>query len=219
VIYSFCAKENCADGNDAATSLVRDASGNLYGTTVAGGIQDANCIDGCGTIYRIAPDGSETVLYSFCSQANCADGFDPGGGLIIDPAGNLYGTTLFGGQQGCQNVGCGAIYRLGADGSYAVLYAFQGGSKGQWPIGELTADAAGNLYGSASGGVGLIFELTTAGVEKTLHKFCQTDCSDGHDPTGTLLLRDGFLYGTTFGGGMLGCNGQGCGVVYRVKAQ
>lgn len=218
VLYSFCAQQNCADGNDAANGIVLDAAGNIYGTTVGGGIDDPNCVDGCGTLYRLSPDGVLTVLHSFCSQENCSDGFSPAGAPVIDASGNLYGSAGFGGGKGCQ-IGCGVVYRFGADGTYTVLHAFEGGKRGQWPIGELTLDAKGNLYGAAGGDTGVVFEITAAGAEKTLHAFCQTDCSDGDRPTGALLLQRDYLYGTTFGGGILGCNGSGCGVVFRVKAE
>lgn len=218
VLYSFCAQPDCADGNDAANSIVRDVAGNIYGTTAGGGIDNPNCIDGCGTIFRLTPDGALTVLYSFCSQTNCSDGFDPLGGPVLDSTGNLYGSASFGGAIGCSHLGCGVIYRLAPDGTYSVLYAFKGGKQGQWPLGELAIDAGGNLYGAADGGTGgVLFEITAAGAEKTLHVFCQTDCSDGSNPTGTLLLQNGYLYGTTFGGGILGCGSFGCGVVFRLR--
>jgi uncharacterized repeat protein (TIGR03803 family) len=136
----------------------------------------------------------------------------------MDSSGNLYGLAAFGGAKGCQ-VGCGVVYKLAPNGAYTVLHAFEGGRLGQWPLGELTMDAQGNLYGAAGGSTGSLFEIAADGTEKTLHAFCRTDCSDGHSPTGTLMLQNGYLYGTTYGGGQLGCNGSGCGVVFRVKAE
>src|SRR5581483_4660198 len=91
VLYSFCSQPNCADGYQPYTSLIVDAKGNVYGTTPWGGAT------GWGTVFEVSSGGQETVLYSFCSQTNCADGSEPSSGLIRDAKGRFYGTTQDGG--------------------------------------------------------------------------------------------------------------------------
>src|ERR1700690_542278 len=91
VLYSFCPGTDCTDGYGPEAGLIQDAAGNLYGTTVGGGA------NGFGTIFKVDPSGQETVLYSFCSALNCADGSNPRDGLIQDTSGNFYGTTPMGG--------------------------------------------------------------------------------------------------------------------------
>ncbi len=88
-----------------------DAQGNLYGTTLYGGSPSASCSNNrCGTVFELA-SGTETVLYSFCSDANCTDGERPTAGVVLDSQGNLYGTTEGGGTLGC-NFGCGTVFKL-----------------------------------------------------------------------------------------------------------
>ena len=99
-LYSFCSQSNCTDGANPYTGLVQATDGNLYGTTSAGGANTTACGDaGCGTIYKITPNGALTTVYSFCSLANCADGTGPAG-LVQDTNGDLYGTTGGGGANG-----------------------------------------------------------------------------------------------------------------------
>lgn len=111
-LYSFCSLPACADGAEPLGPLVRDASGNLYGTTLYGGATE-NCDGqhgGCGVIFKLDPSGNETVLYSFTGGS---DGAYPGGGLTMDASGNLYGVTGIGGDTSCNPpVGCGAVYEL-----------------------------------------------------------------------------------------------------------
>ncbi len=101
VVYSFCVDGTCSDGQNPNSTPVGDDKGNVYGTVGAGGAQ------GSGGVYRVQPNGTETLLYSFCSLSVCTDGSNPGGGLILDTKGNLYGTTIFGGT-GHQ----GIVYKL-----------------------------------------------------------------------------------------------------------
>src|SRR6266481_4453259 len=91
VLYSFCAQSGCTDGNRPQAGLVRDQSGNLYGTTDEGGA------NGKGTVFAVSPTGVEAVLYSFCAQSDCTDGFHPRAGLVRDTNGNLFGTAFDGG--------------------------------------------------------------------------------------------------------------------------
>jgi len=88
--------------------MVRDAAGNLYGTTYGGGSN----MNG-GTVFKVSATGKETKLYTFCSQNGCADGANPDGGLSMDAKGNLYGTTLAGGDDNCDPpYGCGTVWKL-----------------------------------------------------------------------------------------------------------
>src|SRR5579859_4731237 len=129
IVYSFCPVSGCPDGAYPWFSGVTfDSIGNMYGTTSSGGAQ------GYGTVFELMPGSngtwSETVLYSFCSVSGCADGAEPGGGVIVDRAGNLYGTTGGGGTYGsdCGGVGCGTVFELMPDANgiwtEKVLYSF-----------------------------------------------------------------------------------------------
>jgi len=204
VLYSFCTLSNCTDGATPSASPIFDAAGNLYGTTLYGGAY------GCGTVFQLAPAANgtwtEAVLYSFCSGGT--DGAYPYASLIFDAAGNLYGTTEWGGAYGC-----GTVFRLApaANGTWteAVLYSFGNGTDGQNPLAGLIFDAAGNLFGTTYGGgayrVGTVFELApgTNGkwTEKVLHSFGK----DGFSPVASLIFDPaGHLYGTTSDGGFYG---------------
>lgn len=171
-----------------------DKAGNLYGTTLEGGA--GGCPGGgCGTVFKLAPDGTKTVLYSF---AGGSDGSGPHG-LVIDEAGNLYGTTTAGGGTGCyDDEGCGTVFEVAADGTETVLHAFTGGGDGEQPLGGLIIDKKGNLYGTT---LGTVFRLAPGGNEKVIHFF--TGRGDGSRPGAVTLVRDkaGNLYGTTQGGG------------------
>src|SRR5258705_467017 len=113
VLYNFCAQSGCTDGFHPQAGLVRDPSGNLYGTTDEGG---ANAK---GTVFEVSPNGAETVLYSFCAQLGCTDGFHPRAGLVRDTNGNLYGTTYSGGANGA-----GAVFKVSPSGAETVLHSF-----------------------------------------------------------------------------------------------
>jgi uncharacterized repeat protein (TIGR03803 family) len=137
-------------------SLIFDKKGNLYGVTMAGGAY------GAGAVFKLSPrtNGSyrETILYSFCSKASCADGYTPYGGLLLDSKGNLYGTTYSG--AGCNTYTgiCGAVFELSPNGSggwtETILYGFcEGGGDctgGVYPLAGLVMDKKGNLYGTTS---------------------------------------------------------------------
>jgi uncharacterized repeat protein (TIGR03803 family) len=223
VLYSFCPQTGCTDGANPAAGLIFDAAGNLYGTTEYAGAYNS------GTVFELTPNGSggwtETVLYSFCSQANCTDGYGPLAGLIFDASGNLYGTTRDGGAYGY-----GTVFELtptgGGGWTETVLHSFnQNGTDGAYPYAGLTFDTAGNLYGTTAyggpydyfgGHPGTVFELTpTAGggwTETVLYSFCsQANCADGLNPYAGLIFDSaGNLYGTTPVGG------QGHGTVFEL---
>ena len=209
-LYSFCSQGGCVDGASPLAGLIMDAAGHLYGTTNGGGSH------GEGTVFELTPAGRETVLYSFCVQANCADGASPMAGLIRDAAGHLYGTTYGGGAHGQ-----GTVFELAAAGRETVLHSFcsQGGcADGANPMAGLIRDAAGHLYGTTSGGgahgQGTVFELTAAGRETVLYSFCpQSGCADGNNPDAGLIMdASGKLYGTAAYGGA-GDNG---GAVFKL---
>jgi uncharacterized repeat protein (TIGR03803 family) len=224
VLYNFCLNFSCPDGEDSHAGLIFDKAGNLYGTTAYGGAYDR------GVAFKLTPnaDGSwtESVLYNFCSLTNCPDGWGSYAGLIIDKAGNLYGTTYYGGNLSCQfGDGCGVVFKLtpNGDGSWreSVLHSFcslANCSDGEGPAAGLIFDKAGNLYGTtlASGayGRGVVFKLTPKADgswrEKVLHRF--TGGKDGGGSVGSLIFdRAGNLYGTTEASGA-----YGWGVVFKL---
>jgi uncharacterized repeat protein (TIGR03803 family) len=215
VLYQF---KGSQDGGNPYAGLILDAAGNLYGVTTGGGSN--SCPGGCGTVFGVDPTGNETVLYRF---AGGTDGSYPYGGLILDSTGNLYGTTLHGGGQGCEGVGCGTIFQLDTSGNETVLYSFAGQpADGEYPQAALVMDAAGNLYGTtvdggSQDGGGVAFKLDTAGNETLMHVF--VGAPDGWAPLSALIVdATGNLYGTTeLGGDSEGCDiGHGCGIVFEL---
>jgi len=202
-------------------SLIFDSAGNLYGTTEYGGAHNA------GTVFKLTPTSAggwtESVLYSFCGQSNCADGSNPVAGLILDAVGNLYGTTSGGGinSSSCYNVYCGVVFELtptsGGGWTESVLHSFTGGADGGIPLAGLIFDAAGNLYGTTwegayyssycYGGCGVVFELTPGSngwTESVLHTF--RGKSDGSSSWAAPLIFDsaGNLYGEAWNAGNYG---------------
>ena len=231
-----------AEGGSPAAGLIRDGAGNLYGTTFVGGTLSACGGLGCGTVFRLSPSGTETVLHNFTG----ADGAGPSAELLRDSVGNLYGTTAQGGHQsGACNLGnegngtCGVVFELIRCDSepsgyeYKVLYRFTGGPDGGNPVSGLVRDASGNLYGTTllggknssvciafesgvSPSCGVVFKLSPTGAEKVLHTF--TGGKDGANPVGPGLIQDlaGNLYGTAALGGDSPSTCVGCGVVFRL---
>jgi uncharacterized repeat protein (TIGR03803 family) len=222
-LYAF---QGGSDGIGPLGSLVTDGHGNFYGATVEGGSFTGNeCADeGCGTVFELSTSGSKSILYSFHGGS---DGANPEAGLIADDAGNLYGTTIEGGNGiACGgSLGCGTVFKVTPGGTETVLYAFQGGSDGAWPHGAIISDAAGNLYGTTTGGgqcslgstgCGTVFKLSPTGTETILHAF--QGGSDGLTPLAGLAMdKAGNLYGTTPSGGNTRCvNHEGCGTVFEL---
>ena len=204
VLYSFT-----GTGGDGASpaygTLVRDSSGNLYGTTPGGGINNQVCLFSCGTVFKVDATGKETVLYRFTGTGG--DGYVPWAGLVRDPAGNLYGMTPYGGAYNW-----GTVFKIDPTGKETILYAFTGGSAGGYPWAGLIRDAKGNLYGTTLF-LGTVFKLDPTGTETILHTF--TGSPDGAEPQSG-LIRDsaGNLYGTTASGGT-----GDYGTVFKVSAQ
>jgi uncharacterized repeat protein (TIGR03803 family) len=141
-----------SDGVYPISGLIRDSAGNLYGTASMGGTI------GYGTVFKVDATGAETVLHNFTDGT---DGFEPVGGLLQDPAGNLYGTTYYGGASND-----GIVFRLSPDGIETILHTFTG-SDGANPTAALVRDSAGNLYGTTYNGgtgnciygCGVVFEI------------------------------------------------------------
>jgi uncharacterized repeat protein (TIGR03803 family) len=204
-----------SDGAHPTAVLLRDKSGNLDGTTTAGG--DKGCGgSGCGTVFELAPGGAETVLHVF--KGGAMDGAVPMSGLIEDTTGNLYGTTNSGGGTGC-SAGCGIVFKIAPDGTETVLHTFTDGSDGAQPFAGLIKDKAVNLFGVAAfGGAhssGVVFKITPDGSERVLYAF--KGGSDGAFPQGGLIKDNvGNLYGTTSEGGDGDCRHTGCGTVFKL---
>ena len=197
---------NGSDGaNPYGADLIFDQAGNIYGTTYNGGT--GSCSGGCGVVYKLTPSNgswTESVIYNFTQSG---DGQHPWGGVIFDQAGNLYGTTVYGGAYGN-----GTIYELTPSGSgwtETILYSFTGGAAGANPYAGLISDQAGNLYGAAgTGGAGTggtAFELANSGGGWTfslLYSFTGAGGQFAAGPVANLAFDSaGNLYGTTHGGG------------------
>ena len=206
ILYRF---QGGTDGADPFGGLVRDTKGNLYGTTAQQGnlsCQGWSSASGCGTVFVLSTTGEEKVLHTFGGSAK-RDGANPVASLAIDAAGNLYGTTWYGGiNKSCDGngTGCGTVFKVAKTGKMSVLYRFKGQSDGANPFAGLVLDAAGNLYGATLGGGssgnGVIFKLSKSGKETVLHSF--TGGADGAYPAGGPILdSSGNLYGVAFYGG------------------
>lgn len=208
VLYSFSGLGAVAgreDGADPFGGLIQASDGNFYGTTIGGGANSA------GTIFKITPSGTETVLYSFAGGAT--DGSTPQGGLIQASDGNFYGTTVNGGASND-----GTVFRITPAGAETVLYSFVGGTTdGAYPEDSLIHASDGNFYGTTySGGAsdaGTVFKITPSGTETVLYSFAG-GAADGASPQGSLLqASDGNFYGTTTYGGA-----SNQGTVFRVTS-
>jgi uncharacterized repeat protein (TIGR03803 family) len=199
-VYAF---SGLTDGSTPYGSLLAGSDGNLYGLTYVGGQY------GGGEAFRIAPDGTQTVVYSFGAGS---DGANPHGSLIQGSDGNLYGVTAYGGTYGH-----GVVFALNASGIESVLYSFGAGADAQDPYGSLLQASDGNFYGMSvhggSYGAGTVFMVSAQGSEMVLHSFGGT--GDGQAPFGSLIqASDGNLYGMTSAGG-----DYSSGVAFRMTLQ
>jgi uncharacterized repeat protein (TIGR03803 family) len=221
VLWSF--KGPPSDGaGPGYENLVTDGKGTFYGTTVGGGTgpcKSNGVVVGCGTVFKITSTGTETVLWNFAGPPN--DGAIPNGGLAIDSSGNLYGTTLVGGNGSCSGStgsGCGTVFEVTSTGTENVRYNFKNLADGITPFSGLVLDPAGNLYGTTTeggtGDAGTVFEVTPSGSKTILHSFSLGQLAGGVLPYGG-LVRDsaGNLYGTAAGGGA-SCS---CGIVFELS--
>jgi uncharacterized repeat protein (TIGR03803 family) len=214
VLYSF--ENNASDGTTPAASLVFDTAGSLYGTTSAGGNLSACETSGCGTVFELTPvtggGWTERIIYVF----GATDGHLPQAGLSMDKAGNLYGTTFFGGTYGY-----GTAFELspevGGNWNLTTLQNFNiSGNDGAYLYGGVILDSKGNLYGTTfRGGAsdeGTVFELSRAGFGTWKEKVLYSFSNSGYQPhAGVISDASGNIYGTTYGGG------TGNGTVFEVK--
>lgn len=223
VVFAFCAATAIASRAQTLTtlvsfdfstgaaplyeSLVQGPDGNFYGTTNQAGAHNS------GTVFRMTPSGTVTVLYSFCGESNCPDGNQPDAGLALGSDGNFYGVTTAAGANGD-----GTVFSITPSGTYTLLHTFAG-SDGAEPQGTLLLASDGNFYGTTTsqGGnrAGTVFRITPGGVLTTIYNFCSLGaCHDGSAPFGGLVQgTDGLLYGTTTSGG----TGFLYGTVFRMS--
>jgi uncharacterized repeat protein (TIGR03803 family) len=192
------------DGAYPYAALVLATNGYLYGTTEYGG---AYCgPTGCGTVFKLSPDGTFTTLHSFCAESGCKDGEHPYAGLVQAVNEDGYGTTTGGGA-----TGHGTVFKITGAGTLTTLYSFTGGADGGDPVGGLIQAANGEFYGTteyggancAPAGCGTVFKITQNGTLSTLYSFCaKTGCTDGNGPVARLVqATNGDFYGTTTVGG------------------
>jgi uncharacterized repeat protein (TIGR03803 family) len=202
VLYGF---QGGTDGAYPYAGLIRDAAGNLYGTTFNGGSSDNG-----GTVFKVDTSGTETVLHNF--TGGTTDGCHPEGGLLRDKAGNLYGTT-----QACGASRYGTVFKMDTSGTETVLHSFAGGTTdGAYPVyTSLLMDKNGNLYGvteyGGASGEGVVYMLSSSGTLTVLHNF--TGYPDGCYPNGTPARdKKGNLYGTANA-----CGSSNLGIVWKVS--
>jgi uncharacterized repeat protein (TIGR03803 family) len=210
VLYSFVGPST--DGALPLAGLIQGSDGNLYGTTLTGGVTSPAFI-GSGTVFELTPTGVETPLYSFTNSVPNAgsflDGLDLFAGVIQGSDGNFYGTAKLGGA-----TNSGTVFKVTPAGVGTVLYSFAGGSDGANPFASLIQGSDGNFYGTTRiGGAmnfGTVFKITPAGVETVLYSFAGG--TDGANPLASLIEgSDGNFYGTTVFGGA-----TNSGTVYKV---
>ena len=206
ILYSFA--NVATNGAFPAPGLIMDSVGNLYGTTTGGGANS-----GDGTVFKVSPTGTETVLHFFAGGT--ADGTNPMSGLVTDSAGNLYGTTFGGGAYGL-----GTVFKISPAGAETVLHSFAGGTIdgsnfGHLAGGPLLVDGVGNIYGTTGGGgaygSGTVFKISPTGAETVLYSFGGSS-NDGQAPQSLISDSAGNLYGTTAGGGA-----YGLGTVFEIN--
>ena len=207
------------DGTDGAypdAGLVQASDGNFYGTTSFGGT-NLDCVFfpvlgdiGCGTVFKITPEGTLTTLHSFCAQTYCTDGGLPFAGLVQGTDGNLYGTTEAGGIINCPpSVPCGTVFKITPEGTLTTLYSFcfqSNCADGAFPAAGLVQANDGNFYGTTSsggsnGGYGTVFKITPGAMLTTLYSFGGVHGYGGTPVDALVQATDGNFYGTTVYGG------------------
>lgn len=194
-LYDFAG--GAGDGADPGTNVVFDDAGNIYGTTDFGGPANK------GTVFKLAPNGTQTILHAFSSS----DGEAPDGGVLLTRSGKLYGTASAGGSSGN-----GVLFSLSAKGKYKVLHDFSD-TDGSFLRGDLIRDKDGNLYGTGLFGsandAGTVYKYAPNGTFTVLHAF---NVTDGEFPEhGVVSDQAGNLYGVTAFGGA-----DDNGTVYKI---
>jgi uncharacterized repeat protein (TIGR03803 family) len=190
VLHTFAA--NRKNGAGPQRQLLRDKKGNLYGVTQGGGAFRH------GTVFEYPRRGRFTILHSFNAR-----NAQPTGGVVQDREGNLYGVTGVGGAtKNCSGHGCGSIFELGPDGTFVTLYSFLDGNDGRYPVGGLTIDNKGDLYGTTSfggpSGGGTVFIV---GANRQFATLLGFNGANGDSPLSAILLLNRDLYVTTYDGG------------------
>jgi uncharacterized repeat protein (TIGR03803 family) len=214
-----------SDGMNPHAGLVQGSDGNFYGTAYGGGAS-TNCYEGCGTVFRISPNGNFTNLYSFSGN----DGANPNAGLLQGPDGNFYGTAEYGGSNGpygSVNGGYGTIFKISPTGTLFTLYRFDI-ADGIFPVGNLVFGIDGYLYGTTSqsgtnGGYGTVFKISPLDPNYGLTYLHTLPLyNDGAYPPGALVQgSDGSFYGTTSIGGtnvLDPIGGLGYGAVFSISS-
>ena len=219
-LYDFCSS-NCPNGANPWGNLIQGTDGNFFGTTYAGGY-GGNCDSiGCGTIFKMTPDGTLKTLYTFCSQYGCAAGSNPGTGLVQGADGDFYGTTASYGPRGS-----GTVFRITSSGSLTTIHGFDR-TDGASPNGPLVQSTDGNFYGTTAyggangcggyGRCGTVFSIAPHGKFMSLYSFCAGGypaCPDGFLPAAGLVQgTDGNFYGTTEFGGT-----YGWGTIFKITS-
>jgi uncharacterized repeat protein (TIGR03803 family) len=203
------------EGASPDAALIRDSAGNLYGTAEFGGELNCGSGQGCGIVFQLNPSGNFTILHRFTGT----DGSNPTAALVLDSAGNLFGTTSASGE-----FSGGTVFKLAPTGKLTVLHSFGRGKDGKFPTGGVISDSSGNLFGTTIGGggsgLGTVYKVGSTGSETVLHSFANQQ-GEGQNPVGGLLLDAfGNLFGTTASGGDLNaCAGeptQGCGIIFEL---
>jgi uncharacterized repeat protein (TIGR03803 family) len=202
VLHTFAG--GTSDGAHPSADLIVGSNDNVYGTTAFGGA------NGDGIVFKIDSSGSETVLHSF--SGGKTDGAGPWGAVILDKAGNLYGTTTEGGTYDQ-----GVVFKVSTSGNETILHSFRGGSNdGCYPSGNLVLDASNNLYGTAqwcgAHGNGVVWKVAKNGVETLLHSF--NGSADGQSPYGGVIIdpQRNLYGGAQFGGA------KGWGTIFEVSS-
>lgn len=214
-LYKFCSQPKCADGLISFAGLTLGTDGNFYGTTSEGGAYNG------GTVFKVTPQGSLTTLHSF---QPATDGSVSSGNLVQGIGGEFFGTTEYGGAYGH-----GTVFKIAPLGELTTIYDFcsqPSCSDGDVAVGGLVQGPDGNFYGATQeGGIvpptgncgtfygcGTIFSITPTGAYTVLHAF---DGTDGDAPyNGLIAAADGYLYGTTAGGGA-----YDLGTVFKITPQ
>jgi uncharacterized repeat protein (TIGR03803 family) len=198
-LYSFCSQSDCTDGRSPFAGLVQGADGNLYGTTAYEGAYYSNCKRdyGCGTVFKITPDGVLTTLYSF----DGTDGEYPDAALVQATNGDLYGTTIYGGVYSECKSPCGTVFRITPGGALTMLHRFNL-TNGAYPL-EIVQATDGNLYGvTEEGGKGLCNCGTIYRLSEGLGPFVETQTTSGKVGAAVKILGTDLIGATsvTFNG-------------------